>query len=641
MSLQLIDLNDDHYHIFGSTTEEQVLNGDNTLSLEMHRDELNQDFFTKVGQMWRLTGLKGATDFTEYYLQHIIRKGNDLSAQLIPKFIKDFKHDVIYDYVEVPDTITIEQYADRIFYGTGYSYIIEDDFSEVEHDVIGNGESRLGEFKKMLDLFQAEFVPEDTIIKIYKRVNRIADYEIRRTLNAENIEIEIDATEMCTYGRGYGDIGSGEPLEDAGIIREYRHPLANNPGIGEMHALPLVIENAETDEEVDKALKSYIDNSVRYSVSCDFKYLKEEYPEANPRVGDMVPFYDDLNEFYDEIRCVSITTERDAKGEITSIKPTFGQLGPAARYESSLSVAASFISELNKGKAHIPQSMLDSAVGIATTLLMSARTELDFHEGIKARDPDNYNNLVWFNSRGLGISTDGGLSFRNAITGQGIVADSITSGVLNTYNVVIQGTTGTFTISGDSLIAVDPNNPKKKVEIKPGQVTVWGGGFTAYRPDGVTSISNGLLDNEYAIYPYDPPFSGLNASGAPRIWEEGIFYVSTKGIYDEVGDYYTQNAYRFKHTGRYLIIDYYVKVDNGAGMFVRCEEFATPSGVTAFEPTGKGFVYNAAEPYGSFKIDLGKPTKKERKFYIKIKGNTQGSANSQFGIRFTKMALDD
>src|SRR5699024_8322477 len=63
-------------------------------------------------------------------------------------------------------------------------------------------------------------------------------------------------------------------------------------------------------------------------------------------------------------------------------------------------------------------------------------------QGIIAQEKDDPNRLVWLNSAGWMISTDGGATSKVAATADGIVADVITAGVINTDQVAIHGGDG-------------------------------------------------------------------------------------------------------------------------------------------------------------------------------------------------------
>src|SRR5690625_1196417 len=97
------------------------------------------------------------------------------------------------------------------------------------------------------------------------------------------------------------------------------------------------------------------------------------------------------------------------------------------------------------GSKKLPYSVLDNAVLEATQALQNAQTELKFtNNGILAIDKNDPNLVTLFNSAGLGVSRDGGATFENAITGEGInasviytgsmLADRIAGGILQSLN---------------------------------------------------------------------------------------------------------------------------------------------------------------------------------------------------------------
>src|SRR5699024_1497875 len=83
-----------------------------------------------------------------------------------------------------------------------------------------------------------------------------------------------------------------------------------------------------------------------------------------------------------------------------------------------------------EGRRKIPFNALSNEVAVVTKAILSAQTELDFENGIIARDPRNPKLVVVLNSAGLGISQDGGRTFKNAITGGGILAEHILAGTI-------------------------------------------------------------------------------------------------------------------------------------------------------------------------------------------------------------------
>src|SRR5699024_4069676 len=78
-------------------------------------------------------------------------------------------------------------------------------------------------------------------------------------------------------------------------------------------------------------------------------------------------------------------------------------------------------------------------------------------------------------------------------TYEGIIADAITAGIINTHNVRILGEAengDVITIDGSSLKVWNTNDTSKYVEITKGEVHIYKGGLSVTRPDSYTD-SNG------------------------------------------------------------------------------------------------------------------------------------------------------
>ncbi|MGF1919620.1 phage tail protein, partial [Enterococcus faecalis] len=107
-------------------------------------------------------------------------------------------------------------------------------------------------------------------------------------------------------------------------------------------------------------------------------------------------------------------------------------------------------SDISNGVKPIPNEWLTAAIQQATSDLINSQTEVKYAKtGILAIDKNDSNKIVILNSAGIGISTDGGKSFENAITAKGINASAINTGILKA--IAIEGVTissSTFETSG-------------------------------------------------------------------------------------------------------------------------------------------------------------------------------------------------
>src|SRR5699024_11036128 len=330
-----------------------------------------------------------------------------------------------------------------------------DRFDAVDWEGFGAGETRLETFKRCLERYKCEFRISGNIIYLEKQIGRDTQFQYRHRLNSTNIEEEIDADEMWTYAKGYGDYGndgatgdeSEEDWESAKLIEEYTSPLADVIGI--RHAPPIKDGRVTKKSTMRDSLKELVDESLKISVSADvYDLQKQGYPVAQSEVGDRVFLIDERIGLNDEVRVISQSKTRNWKGEVIDLSITFGSEGIEKRHRTQLSTAVKDIQDLISGRKKLPYSVLPAAEANALRALREAQTELIFGsnengvQGIIAQEKDDPNRLVWLNSAGWMISTDGGATSKVAATADGIVADVITAGILNADQVAIMGGDG-------------------------------------------------------------------------------------------------------------------------------------------------------------------------------------------------------
>lgn len=618
--LRIIDLNGKHYPVEGTTTLEEQLSSDEKLTVRIPYSENNSKFIDQVSSKWRIKGVKGHDDNTEYIVDIISRstvgKKPKLELKCTLYGIELMRNKRYYDYHDTG--YSLSGVMNAVFKDMPLTYRIVDDYDHnIEMESFGDGQSVLEIFSTAIELWEMEFVINGSVVEIYKHVVRRPNYILHDNINAKNVNLEEDGTNFYTYVRAYGDINDGEPLVDAGVSTSYTHPLANVAMIGKKEAPPIkLINNDNTSpyasvikSQLEQMAKDLVDNSLKITVTADFIALKD-YPEAFPQIADEITFRATNINYEVIVRLIGITTDRTNKGEILKRTVTFGDQPIVKRHVSNINFAAQFISDLHENKTKISNTMLDSAIQVATQMLLNARTELKFTEasGIWAVNKQNPQEVVVYNSAGLGISDDGGTTFRNAITGAGIVADAITSGTLDTRLLTISGTTGVFTISGDRLLAVDPNNTNKWVEIAPGQVTINGGGLTVNRPDGgVPTIINGMMTMAFGVWRYHPQFTG------PGVTIDANYF-KTFNTDNTVFD-----AFAIKHDSRYLKVRLECKMIGSE----------TVSGAVMVNGFGgsdffqSGLIRGTTAQSVNFTIDLGTPTGTLKYFYLQFRtGNT-------------------
>ena len=197
-----------------------------------------------------------------------------------------------------------------------------------------------------------------------------ANYQIDNEINANALKVEEDSGEMATYIRGYGDYTDEQGMTGAGLIMKFEHPDAKD--IGYYHGEPIK-DGRIKDEELMKAkLQKAIDDSIKRSISLDFIVLNKYYPNAIPKVADIVKVRHSvlgLNEF---VRIVEVKTTLDLNNVIINQEVTLGDYKRYDRYMNRISVAANAIGGLGGGefvRDYRTNSAITSSI-LATTIKM-------------------------------------------------------------------------------------------------------------------------------------------------------------------------------------------------------------------------------------------------------------------------------
>src|SRR5690625_946561 len=324
----------------------------------------------------------------------------------IPLFFDVLDNDRIYERHDAHMTPQVA--FTHIFSDTGFEFELVDSFNAVQWEGFGDGETKLETFKRAINRYKCEIRIDGKTVYLESQIGDDTNNMYRHRLNASNIVQEVDAKEMWTYIRGYGDYSDGDSHEDAKLKLEYESPLSKL--IGNRHAPPIMDGRMTSKSELENKMKEVIEESLKISVSANIHALKKQnYPVDTSQVGDRVFLIDERINLNDEVRIVSRSVTRDWTGKITAINLTFGSKGLTKRHQSNINTAIKTINDVVEGKVELPFSSLNEAVKNATKALQDAQTELDIgKDGIVAIDPNNSNRLVLLNSAGLGVSSDGG-----------------------------------------------------------------------------------------------------------------------------------------------------------------------------------------------------------------------------------------
>jgi hypothetical protein len=389
----------------------------------------------------------------------------------------------------------------------------------------------------------------------------------------KTITRDVNTNNLSTYIKGFGNKNEDGTYA---IQSEYTSPNASIFGI--RHAKPVYDERYTTVEGLNERLQAEISDTPDVSIKTDFADLRRAgFPYDVPNEGDDVYLIYEPMGIDVETRLTEIDEEFD-EVSVYPYKTTVTLANIRESFTGSIIDSQKQLKDIVGTDGKVRYNVLDAAVKRATEALQSAQTELEFENGIIARSKINPNHLVLLNSAGVGISTDGGATFSEAITHLGVNTSVLTAGQINANNISVRGGGET----DYSIIDADGFYAK-------------GTAFTAERPDGYKLINNGIANFEFATDMHDPPFrdSGVSING---------YWFTTSSTVPVSGNYYS-----FKHTSRYLKMQIaFYKTGSGNTGGIRIAKNGNALLV------GKSFTNDSSDPVAIvgevFTVDLGVPT---------------------------------
>lgn len=347
----------------------------------------------------------------------------------IHKFFDDMRNKQMY--TSFTKSFTFNDILTEVFRNTGYNFQIEGTFAAQQWDNFGK-KNRLALFQDVLSRYQSEFEIDGNLIRLKKKVGRSSiDFQLRYNHNIKTLNEEVNTNNLATYIKGYGKRDDkGNPI----ITAEYTSPNANI--FGKIEAQPIDDERYTTQTGLEDALVEALIDEPEVSITVDFVDLRKVgYPYEIPSEGDEVYLIHEPMGINLKVRIMQIDEELDANLEVVRTSITLANLRKSAI--DVLFDANKSIRDIIDGNGNVKYSVLDDAVKRATEALKSAETELTFENGIIARSKIDPNFLVLLNSAGLGISNDGGQTFKEAITGEGFVLSAGAIGRLKADNISV------------------------------------------------------------------------------------------------------------------------------------------------------------------------------------------------------------
>ncbi|PTK22535.1 SGNH/GDSL hydrolase family protein [Staphylococcus hominis] len=336
------------------TVLNEKLNEDSSLEFEIIENKATFDAIGAITKMWTLSNIGGYKDNREYRIVILdktsIGDKQKLSIKARPVELDDMNNIRVYETYD--GSYTGKEYFDLVFKGTGYNYKLHANVTSSRFENLGNHDTNLELFKKGLERYvlEYEYDPNTKTFHLYDTVEHRANYYIKAGVNANNIKIQEDASKCYTYIKGYGGFDEQQTYNEASLQYEYTHPLADL--IGKRHAPPVVDGRMTKEKTLKKAMELTLAESLKTSITLDFVSLRKHFPEAVPKIGDIVNVTDDLIGLNAYVRIIEITTHRDVNNEITKQDIVLGEFRMKDRYMKAVNNAANYVSALNINKSN-------------------------------------------------------------------------------------------------------------------------------------------------------------------------------------------------------------------------------------------------------------------------------------------------
>ncbi|WKU13039.1 phage tail spike protein [Staphylococcus devriesei] len=620
----------------------QEINGDETIEFDIHYTRNNAVFLSEQPDlnMWLVE-----FENKEYVIINHTKKGHGnyyyVSCTAILYGLFKLNTDRVYERID--ESLTTAEGFNIVFKGTPFVYVVVDAAPSKRFQGLGEGATRLDILKTLIDRWGYELKIIGNVFYFYSQIGNDTNFEYRHKINASEIEQSSDASELYTYARGYGDYedessddddntSSAEVVSDsnddkpvtekAKLKREYTSPLAKI--LGKLHAPPVMDGRIKLKETMDQRLKDVVEKSLVLSFTAKVSDMHDKgYDYQNAELGDRVFLVDERINVDREIRVIKIDRDLDANGKLIGMEITFGTDNLTDKYEAKFNTAVKDITDVMNGNKAIPFEALDTVAQTMVNKINATTSEVVYDaNGQHFVEKGNKNHLMTLNSSGLLLSTDGGRTAKTAITSEGIVADTITTGSLLTSLVNIVGRNALMYMDGDQFVAKSSTD-KRKTVISPS-------GISITRPDGATWVENGMFKSAMDIQMAmpQPISSGVEIRGS--------YYVTANTEKSYVEEYF------FQHKARYLRVLGRGKMNNKTSTLYKGMVYVEDpggSGVVGSQVVSKN--QEVGEDTGELidiTIDLGIPTYGYKHFYIYIKSS---SGNSEIYFRRSLVELKD
>lgn len=497
--LKVIDLKENTFPAQAQVNKKQIVNGEQQLSLSFFVSEMNIDFLPDLSFNW-LANFE-QEDYTIINPSiEAITKGKSIMAIL--KFFTDFGSMYLQDEVEDKSMTALNAYTE-LFANTGKRVHLVDNFYSNTLSYQKN-QSRLERFHYYNTRFKAEFIVRGDDIYLYNKIGSYKpDVRIDEDLNVKSATVEIDSENFFTWCKCYYDLEQNDGGNEENYRKEYVwSDSALIAQYGEIEGPALYQGNIKNETTMKEFARDKQQESVKISHSVDLVDLRRQgYAEFIFNIGDTVRLSLSSIDITVDIRIVEKeeTWVENQYGEWdrTNLILTLGNVSAVQSYKNSRSDSMQELQDWIDRRKPIPQSLLEPAIQRAADIVLGdTDSVMEYRKDrlIGWHDKNKGNN-VQLNVNGLVYHRNG--EPRSALTHEGLVVDSATTGVLNTHNVKVMGTEGILLIDGDTFLMKDFDG-KESTLIEPGSVTL-SKNVTIMRYDETPYILNGVPQFETPI----------------------------------------------------------------------------------------------------------------------------------------------
>lgn len=340
----------------------------------------------------------------------------DAVHAFFPKLIDQYKHET------TSGTKTFAQALAFVFDGSGYTYTLSGTYDTESFDNLGD-DNRLALFQQILGRYGAEFELVGNIVVVREQIGIETDFQFRYNFNIKTLSRTVDTTNLSTYVKGFGQPltdSEGTPTGNYKVQGEYYSPNVALYGIREAKAVH--DDRVTTIATLNKMMQTALQDTPLLSLELDFLDLRAAgYPFIVPNEGDRVLLIYEPMDLTIVVRLVEIEESFNFYLQPVGTKVTLANLNKdITDTVSQFSRTTKAVDKVVNQDGTVKTDILSDDVKSAVAAVQAARKELAFLDGIRSVDPTNTQHLVAWTANGIGTSEDGGVTYQEAVTGEGV-----------------------------------------------------------------------------------------------------------------------------------------------------------------------------------------------------------------------------